>query len=112
MDHAADVRRVGRFGLDGIALLLIQHRDHALRQAVHLGDMLCGQAGVLTGDHQPDIFLLQHGKAPGHIAPAHILQHEHCVQIAGDCQIQDLQFPVFGVLRLVLFIRQRDALLL
>ena len=112
MDHAADVRRVGRCGLDGIALLLIQHRDHVLRQAVHLGDMLCGQAGVLTGDHQPDIFLLQHGKAPGHIAPAHILQHEHCVQIAGDCQIQDLQFPVFGVLRLVLFIRQRDALLL
>ncbi len=45
MVHAAG-RILGRGGLEGGALLLIQQGDHALRQAVGLGDVLCGQAGV------------------------------------------------------------------
>ena len=111
MVHAAG-RILGRGGLEGGALLLIQQGDHALRQAVGLGDVLCGQAGVQTGDQQTDVLLLQGGKATGDVAAAHIADHEHGMHVAGHRQIQDLQLPVFGVLVLVVLVRQGHALLL
>ena len=55
---------------------------------------------------------MQRSKAACHIAAAHIAQHEHGVQVAGHCQIQNLQFTVFGMAVLVVLLRQSNALLL
>ena len=99
-------------GFNGLTLLAVQHGDHTLRQMVGLGNVPRRQAGVLTGDQQTDVLLLQGSKAACHIAAAHIAQHEHGMQIAGHCQIQNLQLAVFGVAVLVVLLRQGNALLL
>lgn len=52
------------------------------------------------------------GKAAADVAAAYIADHEHGMHVAGHRQIQDLQLPVFGVLVLVVLVRQGHALLL
>ena len=99
-------------GFNGLTLVAVQYRDHALRQVVGLGDVPRRQAGVLAGDQQTDVLLLQRSKTACHIAAAHITQHEHGVQVAGHCQIQNLQLAIFGVAVLVVLLRQGHALLL
>ena len=49
---AGGVLRLRRGGVQGVALVLFQQGDHALRQMVGVGDVLGGQAGVFAGDQK------------------------------------------------------------
>ena len=113
MQHTAagGVLRLRRGGVQGIALVLFQQGDHALRQMIGVGDVLGGQAGVLADDQKADVLLLQHFQPAGRIPPACGAQHEHGVEIARNRQIQDLQGPMLGVLFLVLRFGHGNALL-
>ena len=113
MQHTAagGVLRLCWGGVQGVALVLFQQGDHALRQMVGVGDVLGGQAGVFAGDQKADVLLLQHFQPAGRIPPACGAQHEHGVEIARNRQIQDLQGPMLGVLFLVLRFGHGDALL-
>ena len=110
MQHTAagSLVRLGRG--QRAALLLIQQGDHPLGQMVSLGDVAGRQAGVLTGDQQADVLPLQHLQTAGGVAAAHIVEHEHGVQAAGNSQIQDLQRAVLGVLILILLLGQGHPL--
>ena len=72
-------------------LLLVQQDDHALGQMVGVGDVSCGQGGVLAGHQQLDILFLQLFQTAGGVPSAHIVEHEHGMQTAGHGQIEDLQ---------------------
>ena len=102
---------LGGGGIQRGTLLLIQQDDHPLGQVVGVGDLPCRQAGVLTGHQQLDVLLLELFQPTGRIPPAHIPEHEHGMQTAGDGQIQDLQLAVFRVLGLILLVRQRHIFL-
>ena len=91
MQHTAAGRLVRLGRGQRAALLLIQQSDHPLGQMVSLGDVAGRQAGVLAGDQQADVLPLQHLQTAGGVAAAHIMEHEHGVQAAGNSQIQDLQ---------------------
>lgn len=65
---------------------------------VCLRNMAGGQAGVLTSDHQADILPLKHGQGTGGIAPAHIAQHKHGVQVAGHRRYRICSAPFWECL--------------
>ena len=73
---------------------------------VGVGDVPCGQGGVLAGHQQLDILFLQLFQTAGGVPSAHIMEHEHGVQTAGHGQIEDLQLAVLGVLGLIFLVGQ------
>ena len=76
------------------------------RQMVGVGDVPCGQGGVLAGHQQLDILFLQLFQTAGGVPSPHIAEHEHGVQTAGHGQIEDLQLAVLGMLGLIFLVGQ------